>query len=182
MAAGPRRRALGRWSRSAALLGSAVLAYYTVPLSSAETTEARAWRWILFILGVLGLIALTAHQIRRQLRSRDDTGVRLASIMVVLYAVVVFFSVAYYGLATRAEGQMEGIATRTDALYYTVVTLGTVGYGDVHAVGQGARIVTTVQILFDLVIVGLLASVATQQIQRMGRRSRQGDEQRDERT
>jgi len=181
MAAGPRRRALGRWSHSAALLGSAILVYYTVPMTSAETTEARFARWILFVVGVLGLIALTAHQIRRQLRSEDDTGVRLASIMVVLYAVVVFFSVTYYGLATRAEGQMEGIETRTDALYYTVVTLGTVGYGDVHAVGQAARIATTVQIFFDLVIVGLLASVATQQIQRMGRRPRQGEEHRDER-
>ncbi|WP_066585905.1 potassium channel family protein [Cellulomonas timonensis] len=180
MAAGPRIRALGRWTHSAALLVSAIVVYYAVPMTTDESTTALVIRLFVFGGGMLALIALTAFQIRRQLRaSARDTGERLANIMIVLYAVVVFFSLTYYGLATRAEGQMDGIATRTDALYYTVVTLGTVGYGDVHAVGQMARIVTTVQIFFDLIIVGLLASVATQQVQKMSRqRLAEGDEKR----
>ena len=173
MAAERRFGTPGRWIHSAALLACAIFVYYAVPLDSQDTPSRLVVRVIVFGVGVLALIALTVHQVRRQLHSSEnDTGERLASIMVVLYALVVFFSLTYYGLATRAVGQMDGIVTRTDALYYTVVTLGTVGYGDVHAVGQAARIVTTIQIFLDLVIVGLLASVATQQVQKMSRQAR----------
>jgi hypothetical protein len=61
--------------------------------------------------------------------------------------------------------QFESLQTRTDALYYTVITLGTVGYGDVHAVGQAARIVTTIQVAFDLVVIGALIAVASSRFQ-----------------
>lgn len=46
-----------------------------------------------------------------------------------------------------------------DALYFTLATLATVGYGDVHAVGQAARIAVTGQILFNLVFVGVAVAV-----------------------
>ena len=47
----------------------------------------------------------------------------------------------------------------------TVVTLGTVGYGDVHAIGQLARVVTMVQVAFDLVVIGALIAVASSRFQ-----------------
>jgi hypothetical protein len=53
---------------------------------------------------------------------------------------------------------MSGISTRTDALYFTVATLTTVGYGDVHAQGQIARSLVTLQLLFDVVFVGAAVS------------------------
>jgi hypothetical protein len=46
-----------------------------------------------------------------------------------------------------------------------VITLGTVGYGDVHAVGQMARVVSMVQVAFDLVVIGALIAVATSRFQ-----------------
>ncbi|WP_203453608.1 potassium channel family protein [Jiangella aurantiaca] len=79
-------------------------------------------------------------------------------------AVVVFFAVSYYLIERNTPGEFEGLATRTDALFYTVVTLRTVGYGDVHAAGQAARAGTTVQITFDLVVVGALFAVASAQM------------------
>jgi hypothetical protein len=35
--------------------------------------------------------------------------------------------------------QVSGLNTRTDALYFTLVTMATVGFGDIHAEGQFAR-------------------------------------------
>lgn len=58
---------------------------------------------------------------------------------------------------------MADLETRTDSLYFTLQVLTTVGLGDVHAVGQTARAMVTVQMAFDLVFVAaggsLLASV-----------------------
>lgn len=167
------RRAARRGAvlRSLATLAAAVVVYYAVPLDLEEDRLPRLVRSIVFALGVLALIVLVVRQVRRQIQARGDTTVRLLSVLTVIYAVVVFFALTYYLLATRSTNQMVGIETRTDSLYYTVVTLGTVGFGDVHAVGQGARIVTTVQILFDLFALGLLVSVATYRIQTYGTRA-----------
>ena len=41
------------------------------------------------------------------------------------------------------------------------MTLGTVGYGDVHPTGEAAKMVAMVQIVLDLVVVGVLVSIAT---------------------
>ncbi len=77
----------------------------------------------------------------------------LNSLLVVLYLVIVFFSLAYVQIERWSPGEFAELETRTDALYFTVTTLGTVGYGDVHAVGQMARIFVTTQIVFDVVFV-----------------------------
>ena len=46
-----------------------------------------------------------------------------------------------------------------DALYFTMSTIATVGFGDVHATGQAARVVVTLQIFLDLIFVGLVARI-----------------------
>jgi hypothetical protein len=49
--------------------------------------------------------------------------------------------------------------TRFDAVYFTVTVLATVGFGDIAAVTQTARILVTIQMLADLVLIGFVAKV-----------------------
>ena len=44
--------------------------------------------------------------------------------------------------------------TRTDALYFTVTTFTTVGFGDIIPASQGARLVVTAQMILDLLVLG----------------------------
>jgi voltage-gated potassium channel len=53
---------------------------------------------------------------------------------------------------------MVDLHTRTDALYFTLSTLTTIGFGDVHAVGQVARVLVIVQMIFDVVFVAAVAA------------------------
>ncbi len=54
--------------------------------------------------------------------------------------------------------------SRLDALYFTVTTLATVGFGDITPTSDVARAVTTVQMVMGVVLLGvgvrLLVSVA----------------------
>jgi hypothetical protein len=68
------------------------------------------------------------------------------------------FALGYYVLALSTPGQVDGLETRTDALYFTLSTVATVGYGDVHAVGQLARGLVIVQIVFNAVFVAALVT------------------------
>ncbi len=55
------------------------------------------------------------------------------------------------------------------ALYFSVVTLTTVGYGDLHPTTDGTQIFTIIYILTGLgVLVALLSSVAQQYIKQKG--------------
>ena len=60
--------------------------------------------------------------------------------MFLLTVLILTFAGTYVVLADH-PGQMEGIETKIDALYFTVTTLATVGFGDIHPVGQVARVV-----------------------------------------
>jgi hypothetical protein len=71
------------------------------------------------------------------------------------------FAAGYFALEQGDGSQFESLETKTDALYFTLSTLATVGFGDVHATGQVARVLVIVQITFDLVFVAALVSVVT---------------------
>lgn len=157
--------------RSGLALAGALLFYYFVPV---RVEERPVWHWALFVVGLTALIWLIVRQLRVQLAAGPDPGVRIRSLITLLYPVVVLFALAYYINQSNDPTQFEGLATRTDALYYTVVTLGTVGYGDVHAVGQLARVVTMIQVAFDLVVIGALIAVASSRFQVVPNR-RSGD-------
>jgi voltage-gated potassium channel len=147
------RRRIGR---SVGVFVAALLLFYSFPLpgQSFPVLELLA-----FLAGIAALIVLVVWQARRQLAAPDSEAVRLSSLLVVLYIVIMFFALAYVWIEQSSPGQFSDLQTRTDALYFTVATLGTVGYGDVHPVGQAARAVATTQIVFDLVFVAALVSV-----------------------
>ncbi len=63
--------------------------------------------------------------------------------------------------------------TRTDALYFTVTVFSTVGFGDITAKSEVARLVVTSQIFVDLLILGLGVRILTGAITRGQRRQRQ---------
>ena len=140
---------------TAASTTACLTVYYGVPLPTYEAPEVV--QLVAFGVGLALLCALLVVQVRRQLRAWGTPSVRVQSVMGLLLPIVTFFALAYYLMAD----QFVGIANRTDALYFAVVTLGTVGYGDVHPVGEGAKIVAMIQIVLDLVVVGLLVSIAT---------------------
>jgi len=71
--------------------------------------------------------------------------------------------VLFYSLS-RVPDQFVGIRTRTDALYFTVVTMATVGYGDAHPVGQVAKAVVALTIVFNLVFIGAIATAIIQRL------------------
>jgi voltage-gated potassium channel len=79
-------------------------------------------------------------------------------LFVLLLVTIFFFAEAFY-LLSRMPGQVADLHTKTDALYFTLTTLSTVGYGDVHAVGQLARVAVIIQIAFNLTFLGTAAAV-----------------------
>jgi voltage-gated potassium channel len=109
-------------------------------------------RWeIFFWCGVALLGSLILLAIRRLFRAGEAARVR--GLIMLLCLTVLFFAYADRTLA-ELPGQFADLQTKTDALYFNVSTVATVGFGDVHATGQLARSAVTIQIVFNLVFLG----------------------------
>lgn len=176
MTGGPGAAAAGGSSGGAAnvtfsarrmLLGLAAVmaAYYATPVGELPSGVGMA----LSVVGLLGGVSLLAWLIVRQVRRIAHTGpndqaVRLEGLVLLLFVVVPMFALGYLALEESDSSQFVGLATKTDAMYFALATLGTVGYGDVHAEGQLARGLVSVQITFDLVFVAALVGLLTGQI------------------
>jgi voltage-gated potassium channel len=61
----------------------------------------------------------------------------------------------------RAAGEEANLKTAEDALWWSVVTMTTVGYGDHYPVTAGGRIVAVVVIVAGVGLIGIWAGIAT---------------------
>ena len=66
--------------------------------------------------------------------------------------------------------------TRTDSLYFTVTVFATVGFGDITATSQVARVVVIAQMILDLLVLGLVVKVFLGAVEKgRGRRTTRQD-------
>ncbi|HTA09294.1 MAG TPA: potassium channel family protein [Streptosporangiaceae bacterium] len=138
---------------SALLIAAATAVYYQIPVPG----RMREVSWgILFSCGVVVLGLLILLTVARLLRAGEQARIRVLVLLLTL--TVLFFSWADESVA-RLPDQFVSLSTKTDALYFNVSTLATVGFGDVHPVGQLARSAVTLQIIFNLIFLGTAVSV-----------------------
>jgi voltage-gated potassium channel len=62
-------------------------------------------------------------------------------------------------MATMSASNFGGRLTHTDGLYFAVTVLSTVGFGDITAKTEAARLMVTGQMVADVVILGLAIKI-----------------------
>jgi voltage-gated potassium channel len=142
------------WIRTAGTVAAMIVLYFVVPIDKRDGLPVAVATTVTVLSAVL-IAALAAKRIRAVLQGDLTEGAH--SLIVVLALAVLGFAMGYYLLARSDPTEMAGLSTRLDALYFTLTTLATVGYGDIHPSGQAARAVACVNLLFNAVIVASLA-------------------------
>lgn len=147
------------WARPFWSVVGLLIAYYAFPVNWADSMVDVALSLALTIggLGLLGaMMIIDLDHLRRGAPGRSA---RVLSMMLVL--MVISFSMAFYLLDLIRTDEISGLRTRTDALYFTLSTMATVGYGDVHAEGQVARALVCALIAFNVVVIASLVRAHT---------------------
>ena len=137
--------------------------YYLLPLDHIHSVL-----WTL-VIGLLLLVAVTVWQLRGTIRARYPAVRAVEALATTVPLFLVLFASAYLTMADASPANFSVHSlTRTDALYFTVTVFATVGFGDITAVSQSARLVVIVQMLLDLLALGLVvrAFVGTVQLAR----------------
>ena len=140
------------------LIAALTAGYFFLPVPA--TINKEIWE-IVFWCGIAVLAALILLAVRRLLRAGE--GARVRGLILLLCLTVLFFSYADRTVA-QLPGQFVGLQSKTDALYFNVSTVATVGFGDVHAAGQLARAAVTMQIIFNLVFLGTAVGVISSMV------------------
>ena len=124
--------------------------YYGLPLD-----RSVAWAAFTLSIGLVLFIALVSFQVRSIIRSPFPALRAVEALATSVPFFLLLFAGSYYVLARDSAGSFAGPLTRTDTLYFTVTVFSTVGFGDITARSQTARLVVTGQMIADLVILGL---------------------------
>jgi voltage-gated potassium channel len=124
--------------------------YYLLPLDHVKNVP------LALAAGLLILLAVTVWQVRAVIRARYPAVRAIEALATTVPLFLLLFASAYFTMAaTNPANFSTHSLTRTDALYFTVTTFSTVGFGDITAVSQSARLVVTAQMLLDLLALGL---------------------------
>ena len=107
-------------------------------------------------LGIVLLLGMIALQLFRTVRDPYPEVRAATSLLVLVTLLVVIFSLTYAALSVANPNSFTEVLDKSNAIYFTVTTLSTTGFGDIAANSPTARWVVTVQMLFDLIaLVGL---------------------------
>ena len=161
-----RRRLLAKaLIRALATAAVLVTLYYVLPLDNLSDSGSI----VALAIGLVGIALIVVWEVHAILRSDFPViqGIEALALTVPLFLLV--FATFYFEVEHANPASFSQHLTRTDALYFTVTTFATVGYGDITAKSQGARVVVIFQMLADLVVLGFGVRVLLEAVQ-LGRR------------
>ncbi|MGY4766310.1 potassium channel family protein [Kribbella sp. CWNU-51] len=129
-----------------------VAGYFLLPMSHLNGSLTA------ILVGGLAVVAILLVWQIRQIASSPYPRLRaLGALATSVPLFLVVFATTYFLLGRSQPSNFSESLNRLDALYFTVTVFATVGFGDIVGVSSAARTIVTVQMIGDLVIVGLVA-------------------------
>jgi voltage-gated potassium channel len=154
--------------RIAGAVTALVAVYYVLPLDNSSTGIAVT----ILVIGLMVFIGLVAFQVRAIIASPFPGLRAIEALATSVPLFLLLFASSYLVMSAMSAGNFGGRLTHTDGLYFTVTVFSTVGFGDITAKTEGARLLVTGQMIADLVILGIAVKVI---VGAVNRRRQSGD-------
>ena len=107
------------------------------------------------LIRLLRIVASLRRRGGRRVLREIDTGraeTALLGVVFMVFVTVEFASIAILDIETRAAG--ANILNASDALWWSMVTIATVGYGDKYPVSNGGRVVGVLLMIIGVTLFG----------------------------
>jgi len=159
------------WSllRAVGSTAAVVAIYYLLPLDHSSV----GFGITTLIVGLVLFLGLVTYQIRAIIASPWPGLRALEALSISVPLFLLLFASTYVVMAAISAVNFSAPMTHTNGLYFTVTVFATVGFGDITAKTEAARLVVTAQMMTDLLILGLGAKVILGAVTR-GRQRRTG--------
>ncbi|MEV7734394.1 potassium channel family protein [Streptomyces sp. NPDC088921] len=160
-----RRTALLTVVRSTGVAAGLLVAYYLLPLDAPFDGGTVAG----LVLGVIAVTALFLWQMHTVVRSPHPQLRAVEALAAVVTLIVLLFATSYFLLERATPGSFTESLTRTGALYFALTVFSTVGFGDITARTDTARVMTMIQMAGGILLAGVAARIVVRAVA-VGRR------------
>lgn len=130
-----------------------LVAYFWFPTDRDPTAGV----FVVLAGGLIAFAVVTVLQIRQLKRAPYPLLRGVQALLMVSLMFIVAFSLTYVLMAQADPAAFSEPMTKSAAIYFTVTTVATVGFGDIVATTDATRLVVTVQMLMGI---GILATTA----------------------
>lgn len=158
--------------RPTLMLVSLLLLYYLLPLWDRHARSAA----LSLTLGLVLVAVLLAWQIRKISTAKYPRLRAVEALALTAPLFILIFATVYFGTGQGNPRAFSQVLSRTDSLYFTVTVFSSVGFGDIVPVTETARVMVIIQMLGDLVLVGIVARVILGAVQSGLRRRPSGSQ------
>ncbi len=136
------------------LISAAVILiiYYLVPSSASIAVR---WGCAILFLGVASI------ELRGVVKDPQPVGRAVVAMARILPLFIVLFAWLYVATSANDPATFSEPLTKSGSLYFTVTVFSTVGFGDITPVTDTARLIVSVQMIGDLVVIGILVKLIT---------------------
>ena len=156
------RRALVTLLRALGSTVGLVVIYYLLPLDRTSIGVAVG----MLAFGLVALVGLVAFQVRSIIKAKYPALRAVGALATSVPLFLLLFAGTYFVMGGISEANFSEPLTRTDALYFTVTVFATVGFGDIVATTESARVVVMGQMVAGIVTIGLGARVIVDAVKR----------------
>ena len=132
--------------------------YYLVPIRETTSVPDQVMRGTVALLVLVAVVTWITREVVRQ-SSQRTAEVNQDRLLLLVVVGLMFFALIDLVIARTGPSEFIGLETKTDSLYFALTTLATVGFGDVHAEGQIARVLLIAQMIFNVAVLTRAAQV-----------------------
>jgi voltage-gated potassium channel Kch len=140
--------------------------YYLAPLDGPLDISTL----IGFALGLVAFALVIVWQVRAIVSSDAPRLRTVRAVVIGVSTLLVVFAATYSVISNSRPDSFSEPLSRTDALYFTLTTFATVGFGDIAPRTDVARIIVMIQMITGLIAVGLLGKIVFAAMQKGLRR------------
>lgn len=147
----PRRLLLVAMARVLGVVAATLLVYFLLPIEGSGAASAAA---VAACAGIAVILIVFARQITRVSRSRRPVLAALEALVLVFGLFLSFFALLYVSISESDPDAFTQDVNKVAGIYFTMTVLTTVGFGDISAVSDTARVMVTLQMVLGMVLIG----------------------------
>jgi hypothetical protein len=140
--------------------------YFVLPFDRASAAES----WVAVGVALAVLLAVNVLEFRGVLASDTPTLRGIEALVISVVVALVTFASLYLAMSGRDAAAFDEPLDHIGALYFTLTTLTTIGFGDIAPVSDSARVVVMVQMVVNVIVLGVFVKLVTTTVRsRLGR-------------